>query len=44
MDGYKEGYMYNTGIAVAAARKNLPKSGNRDPPGTPKELLKCPYY
>ena len=44
MDEYKEGYMYKIGIVVAAAKKNLPKAGNRNPPGTPKELLTCPYY
>ena len=36
--------MYKTGIIVAAAKKNLPKAGNRNPLDTPKELLKCPYY
>ena len=44
MDGYKEECMYNIGIAVASAKKNLPKAGNRNPPGIPKDLLKFPYY
>ena len=44
MDGYKDGCLYETGIAVAVAKKNLPKAGDRNPPGTPKEMTKCPYY
>ena len=44
MDGYKDGCLYETGIAVATAKKNLPKAGDRNPPGTPKEMMKCPYY
>ena len=36
--------LYETGIAVAAAKKNLPKAGDRNPPGTPKEMMKYPYY
>ena len=44
MDNYKDGCAYQTGIAVAAAKKSLPKAGERNPEGTPKELYKCPYY
>ena len=44
MDGYKEGCLYKTGITVAVAKKNLPKAGDRNPPGTPKDQMKCPYY
>ena len=44
MDGYKEGCLYKTGIAVAKAKKSLPKAGDRNPKGTPKEQLHCPYY
>ena len=44
MDNYKDGCAYQTGIAVAAAKKSLPKAGEWNPEGTPKELYKCPYY
>ena len=43
MDGYKAGCMYETGIAVAKAKKSLPKAADRNPEGTPKEQLRCPY-
>ena len=35
MDNYKDGCAYQTGIAVAAAKKSLPKAGERNPEGTP---------
>ena len=44
MDNYKDGCMYQTGIAVAAAKQSLPKAAERNPEGAPKELYKCPYY
>ena len=44
MDGYKEGCMYETGIAVAKAKKSLPKACERNPEGTPKDLWRCPYH
>ena len=37
MDGYKEGCLYETGIAVAKAKKSLPKAGDRNLEGTPKD-------
>lgn len=36
--------MYQTGIAVTAAKKSLLKAADRNPEGIPKELYKCPYY
>ena len=44
MASYKEGCFYETGVAVAAAKKNLPSAGNRNPKGTAADQLKCPYH
>ena len=44
MDRYKDRCLYETSIAVAVAKKSLPKAGDRNPPGTPKDMMKCPYY
>ena len=39
---------YQTGIAVTLARKSLPsqkdRNEERNPPGTPQEQLRCPFY
>ena len=44
MEGHNAGLAYESGIAVAAARKNLPTAAARNPTGTPKDQWKCPYY
>ena len=44
IDGHKVGMEYKTGVAVAAAKKNLPTAIERNPKGTPKEQLRCAYW
>ena len=39
----RTGVGYQTGMAVQA-KKNLPRPADRNPKGTPKELLRCVYY
>ena len=43
-EGHEEGLGYQPGIAAAAAKKNLPAAAARNPKGTPKLQLRCPYY
>ena len=43
MEGHNAGLAYESGIAVATARKNLPTRAARNPTGTPKDQWKCPY-
>ena len=35
---------YESGIAVTPAKKKLPKAKDRNPKGTPKDQLRCPFY
>ena len=44
IDGHKAGMEYKTGVAVAAAKKNLPSASDHNPKGTPKDQLRCPYW
>lgn len=48
MDVYKEGCLYETGIAVAVAKNPYLKRKTAihqvHPPGTPTDMMKCPYY
>ena len=44
IDGHKAGMEYKTGVAVAAAKKNLPSASDRNPKGTPKDQMRCPYW
>ena len=43
-EGYSAGLEHEAGIAVRAAKNNLPAAKHRNPPGTPTHLLKCAYY
>ena len=43
-DGFGQRLEYRTGIATAAAKKNLPAAKDRNPKGTPTEKLRCPFY
>ena len=44
IDGYKEGCLYKTGIKIVKAKKSLPKAGDRNLEGIPKDQLRWPYY
>ena len=44
LDGHKAGMEYQSGVAVAAAKKNLPSAADRNPKGTPKDQLRCAYW
>ena len=44
MDSKEEYLLYKSGIAVAAARKTLPDTKDRNPEGIPTHLLRCIYY
>ena len=48
MDSYKSGLGYESGLALAAAVKSVKNSPmmtkQRNPPGTPKEKLRCKYH
>ena len=43
LDSYKEGMFYESGVAVALAKRTL-KTVARNPKGTPDDQLKCSYY
>ena len=43
LDAYKEDIFYESGAAMAHAKKTL-KALPRNPEGTPADQLKCPYY
>mgnify|MGYP005633523529 CR=1 FL=1 len=43
-EGYSAGLEYEAGIALRAAKNNLPAAKLRNLPGTPTHLLKCAYY
>ena len=43
LDAYKEGTFYESGVAMAHAKKTL-KAIPRNPEGTPADQLRCPYY
>ena len=42
--GYNPGMAAATAIAKQKAKANLPSAAERNPKGTAKELLRCPYY
>ena len=42
--GYNPGMAAATAIAKKKAKANLPSAAERNPKGTPKELLRCIYY
>ena len=44
MDSVKAGTLYETGVAVKIANRNLPATNERTPEGTPSNLLRCIYY
>ena len=44
MDSVKAGTLYETGMAVKIAKRNLPTTKDRNPEGTPSHLLRCIYY
>ena len=43
LDAYKEGTFYESGVAMALAKKTL-KAQPRNPEGTTADQLRCPYY
>ena len=43
-DDHEQGLGYQPGIAAAAAKKNLPAASGRNPKGTPKSQMRCPYH
>ena len=47
MDDARTGKTYGAGVALATAKKQANAkltAAARNPKGTPKELLRCPYY
>ena len=43
-DDHKQGLSYQPEIAATAAKKNLPAASARNPKGTPKSEMRCPYH
>ena len=43
IDGHKTGVEYKSGVAVAAAEKNLPNASNCNPKDIPNDQLICAY-